>query len=536
MDLRVLRVVVASPGDVKPERDIVPKVVEEVNRNIARERGLHLEVYRWETDSHPGFHPQGPQGLIDPQLKIEDCDLLIGIFWHRFGTPTSDANAGTAHEFRLAYKAWQQKRQPQIMVYFCQKKYFAKSRQETEQAGLVLQFKEDFPKEGLWWDYKNKSEFERFVRNHLTSFLNLAEQPAKTTKARITIEKFCPDGVHYKIALEDLNPDMLKSFREDLRSILQDSSVQILGAERGSVRLVLEMSSAAFERLKTLNEHGNQPLAGYLLVDIIDENHGNSGESRITTSHKRDNPHLILLNLNQRLDAIKVSDTPEGTLSLHWVETLGTRQPVRERESPLLPPRRIRKSAVLLSTAALIAICLTGVFLEHPPMSNAFKELGSIFFKSNDTRTEEPQNGEDIRIDEPRSGTSLRVGSDFTVKGRLLRSTPDRVAVYVMEVQKSEREREEIARPVERDGERDKSYLEGHPLQAGGSFQVLLEIRPNAEPCTEHLVVVAFRDKIGKDKIGKGTFLQDLQRQGAAISTPIEISIIAQPKANPPQQ
>ncbi len=171
MDLRVLRVVVASPGDVKPERDTISKVVDEVNRTIGRERHLALEVYRWETDSHPGFHPQGPQGLIDPQLKIEDCDLLIGIFWRRFGTPVSDAKSGTEHEFRLAYKAWKKKHKPQIMVYFSQKAYTPKSKEETDQWGLVLQFKKDFPKEGLWWEYQNKFEFERLLRNHLTQFL-----------------------------------------------------------------------------------------------------------------------------------------------------------------------------------------------------------------------------------------------------------------------------------------------------------------------------------------------------------------------------
>jgi tetratricopeptide (TPR) repeat protein len=179
MDYRVLRVVVASPGDVKPERDTISKVVDEVNRTIARPLGLHLDVYRWETDSHPGFHPEGPQGLIDPQLKIETCDLLIGIFWRRFGTPVSDAKSGTEHEFRIAYEAWTKNHKPQIMVYFSQKPYAPKSKEETDQWGLVLQFKKDFPKQGLWWDYKSKSEFESFLRNHLTQFLQ-AQSPIKT--------------------------------------------------------------------------------------------------------------------------------------------------------------------------------------------------------------------------------------------------------------------------------------------------------------------------------------------------------------------
>jgi hypothetical protein len=63
-----------------------------------------LEVHRWETDSYPGFHPEGPQGLIDPILKIEDCDILIGIFWRRFGTPTTDAKSGC--RFSLMRRLW----------------------------------------------------------------------------------------------------------------------------------------------------------------------------------------------------------------------------------------------------------------------------------------------------------------------------------------------------------------------------------------------------------------------------------------------
>jgi hypothetical protein len=169
--IRVLRLVIASPGDVKTERDIIPRVVEELNRTTARDRALRLDVSRWEIDSFPGFHPDGPQGLIDNLLKIQDCDILIAIFWKRFGKPVKDAKSGTEHEFRAAYEGWKKNRKPQIMVYFSQKPYTPKSKEETNQAGLVLQFKEEFPDEGLWWDYKNKTEFEHLTREHLSQFL-----------------------------------------------------------------------------------------------------------------------------------------------------------------------------------------------------------------------------------------------------------------------------------------------------------------------------------------------------------------------------
>ena len=77
--IHLLRIVVASPGDVQAERDALPAVLEELNRGIAATQGLRLELGRWETDAYPGFHPEGPQGLIDPILRIEDCDVLLGI-------------------------------------------------------------------------------------------------------------------------------------------------------------------------------------------------------------------------------------------------------------------------------------------------------------------------------------------------------------------------------------------------------------------------------------------------------------------------
>ena len=169
-DLKILRVVVASPGDVQAERDRVPAVVNELNRGIAADQGLRLEVYRWETDAYPGFHAQGPQGLIDPILRIEDPDVLIGIFWKRFGTSTADGRTGAEHEFGLAYEAWEKTGRPQIMVYFNDEPYSPRSRQETDQWGRVLDFKEAFPKEGLWWTYTGAPDFEKLLRIHLTHF------------------------------------------------------------------------------------------------------------------------------------------------------------------------------------------------------------------------------------------------------------------------------------------------------------------------------------------------------------------------------
>jgi hypothetical protein len=162
---------VGSPGDVRAEREAVHRVCDELNRTAARDRGLVLEVGGWDTDAYPGFHPQGPQGLIDACLRIEDCDIFVGVFWKRFGTPVPDAGSGTEHEIRKAYVAWQEKAQPQLMVYFNQAPYAPQSLEELDQWRKVLAFREAFPKEGLWWPYSGADDFERKLRGHLIGLL-----------------------------------------------------------------------------------------------------------------------------------------------------------------------------------------------------------------------------------------------------------------------------------------------------------------------------------------------------------------------------
>jgi hypothetical protein len=169
--VQIVRVVVASPEDVQPERDCLPEVIDELNRGLAADRGLRLELISWQTDAYPGFHPEGSQAQIDSGLDIENSDVLIGVFWKRFGTPVKDAKSGTEHEFRKAYESWQKKKQPQIMMYFSEQPYTPKSKKELDQWSKVFRFKDKFPKEGLWWSYQAKGAFQKLVREHLTKFI-----------------------------------------------------------------------------------------------------------------------------------------------------------------------------------------------------------------------------------------------------------------------------------------------------------------------------------------------------------------------------
>ena len=176
--VELLRIVVASPGDVKTERDCVEAVAAELNHGLADVLGLRLEVIRWETDAFPGFNLDGSQGHIDTALRIEESELVIGIFWKRFGTPVSDAASGTEHEIRKAYRSWEKTGQPQIMVYFNQMSPLNLTPEETAQRQQVKQFQRDpLFKQGLWWNYDGAGVFEKLVREHLTQYLRHRTTP-----------------------------------------------------------------------------------------------------------------------------------------------------------------------------------------------------------------------------------------------------------------------------------------------------------------------------------------------------------------------
>ncbi len=168
-----LNLIVVSPGDVQPEREAMNVIAAELNRIITPQFGLELRVLRWETDVYPAFHLEGPQGQVDEVLQIDNCDIMLGIFWKRFGTPVRDAGSGTEHELGRAYAAWKASggKRPQVMIYFKDKEYQCKNQAEEDQKAQVEAYKKKVWQDALSWSYKSKAEFERLVRDHLLLYL-----------------------------------------------------------------------------------------------------------------------------------------------------------------------------------------------------------------------------------------------------------------------------------------------------------------------------------------------------------------------------
>lgn len=157
---KIVRVFIASPGDLGTERHIARDVAIEINQLLGDTFGIQLEMVGWEeTIGSMGR----PQELINKDLKR--CELFIGIIWKRWGTPpdlTGNFTSGFEEEFHLAKDLYATEKKPQLSMFF---KDVSDDLLRDPGADLqkVLKFKSDLieKKEILFMTFSEDKEFEK---------------------------------------------------------------------------------------------------------------------------------------------------------------------------------------------------------------------------------------------------------------------------------------------------------------------------------------------------------------------------------------
>lgn len=188
---RHLSVFVASPGDVKVERELVPRVIERVNDTLGSDKGIHLEPWLWDMDAVP--EAGEPQEIINREL--DKADIVVVVFWNRMGTPTPRAESGTAEEFGRAFERLKRTGSPHIMLYFCERPTHLKTPQEYQQAGMVAEFRQRCGSVVLSVSYNDVDEFEKKLFRHL---VEVCKKPLSRPKLPDEGDKKGISGVPYQ--------------------------------------------------------------------------------------------------------------------------------------------------------------------------------------------------------------------------------------------------------------------------------------------------------------------------------------------------
>ena len=155
---------IASPGDVAAERDIVTHELYRWNNANGVSRALMLQPVKWETHGSPqmGAHPQK---ILNEHLLL-DADIVVGIFGTRIGTATPDYISGSVEEIKKHVAAGKL-----AMLYFSRVPVDPNSVDPTQWAALQ-QFEEECKTGGLYSEFASHEELRAGFGQHLAIELN----------------------------------------------------------------------------------------------------------------------------------------------------------------------------------------------------------------------------------------------------------------------------------------------------------------------------------------------------------------------------
>jgi tetratricopeptide (TPR) repeat protein len=173
---RRLRVVLVAPDDVDLEIDALKDVIQQANN---WRPDAPVDVWWWRTDSGPGLHLEGPQGLADDRMRVADADLVVAVFWARLGTAVHDAPSGTAHELMKSWQAWRAKGRPDVWVYFSTRDVPQHAALD-EQFAALNQFRRTLPAEQGTWDFRDSEDLRSTFTAHLGNWLRRQEHVPAT--------------------------------------------------------------------------------------------------------------------------------------------------------------------------------------------------------------------------------------------------------------------------------------------------------------------------------------------------------------------
>ena len=164
---KIIRVFVASPDDVKPEREVLEEIVKELNDLWSDSLGVYLQLVKWESHSYPDISSD-PQAVINKQIG-DDYEVFIGILWFRFGTPTPRAESGTIEEFERAYSRFSKNPDDIKVMFYFKDQAVPPSKMVPDQLSQIHNFRDRLGKLGtLHWSFDDTEDFSKYLRMHLS--------------------------------------------------------------------------------------------------------------------------------------------------------------------------------------------------------------------------------------------------------------------------------------------------------------------------------------------------------------------------------
>ena len=156
-----LKVFLASPMDVKLERQVFRDTLQKINRSVGKNIRMEFEVTGWEEYVVPDSGDDA-QDVVNQQIQF-DYDIFVAIFGDYIGTPTLRSVSGSVEEYERALLYKESRPDLRIMCYFVG---------EAAQNEDILALKKRMRTDGiLFSEVSDTATFEREVFNQFCQLL-----------------------------------------------------------------------------------------------------------------------------------------------------------------------------------------------------------------------------------------------------------------------------------------------------------------------------------------------------------------------------
>jgi hypothetical protein len=159
-DAKVLEIMISCPDDMGEERQIVREVIYGWNDVHSRPNSLVFRPVDWE--NLPPNLAGRPQDIINEGL-LKNCDLLVGLFGSKLGTPTGKAESGSVEEIKQHQAAGKP-----TMVYFSS---VVRASVDPAQLRALNEFREWCKSNGLVRTFNNLEDLKQKFSIHLPQIL-----------------------------------------------------------------------------------------------------------------------------------------------------------------------------------------------------------------------------------------------------------------------------------------------------------------------------------------------------------------------------
>lgn len=197
-----IHLLISAPVDVPLEdMAVIRKAISQWNLNLGRHVGLTVIPVSWTEHAVAEFGER-PQEILNDQI-VNGADLAVALFQDRLGSPTGEAESGTAEEIRVLVTAG---KPVAVLVNTASRPPL--SGDAFDERKRLISYLDELRKSALLFEYSTDAELIGHLNNFLSRATAQFQQSAETTKGAQSEAVDPSEGVWPRVEVrENVNTD-----------------------------------------------------------------------------------------------------------------------------------------------------------------------------------------------------------------------------------------------------------------------------------------------------------------------------------------